>query len=312
MTAAPTPDPALDLSAEIDIIFDTFMDTKLGKYLAIISEAASIPVSRISVTMYTGTMAMEFGMQYIFPIRILPPVNGSHAKSEFVAAKEIEDFINSAALNGDNGGTNGSAADAVEVTMVKARRVIPAFRQRETSAGGVNLVWVAFLIAGAAMLLLSGGLLWRQRGGEIESEDADNLRIPKDDYNENTIKMRNMLENAANVEFRKEDELERTEEVTAGRLKLAKDPNAPWRRTFEPPAKPSTDLFEAAILYDRRFQLPPIHRLTAQGGIPNRSFAQPNTQNNALDAPLLVPPFEAASPPQVPQIVLNDNEDHLL
>lgn len=226
-----TPIPTMATEApnatiEVDIMFSTFSETRTDAYLALLTSALGVPSVRMAPVLPRGKAALEFGTSYIFSVRVADPSGvGTDTDSAVALADRAVELINNESL----------ITDAVrKSTMHNARRVHPEMRLREAFAEGVNQVWVAFLLAAAVMLAASAYFLFLRKRDADEEVIVTELYVPpetKEDPREQLV---------AKVASLRSARLPREEK---------------WQMRDE--GGPSA--FEATMLYDHAFALPPQH-----------------------------------------------------
>ena len=222
---------------ELDIVFQTFSEARLPRYLAALAQVVGVPVGRIVPLRLENRLALEFGMEYLFPVKISAPSNlGSDTRLAVDVARDLESRLSSI--------TKETHPVLYKATVTSARRVKAEFRERVESTQGVNYVWVAFLIIGLIMLVSSAGVLLRPRGtdADIEEQDeyADEKEIPDD---------RDTFENAKKLQVAL---------LEAQREQETKDREWRLRRLLD--AKKSLNMLDVTLEYDRNFALPGEHK----------------------------------------------------
>ena len=152
---------------EVEVIFEHFSESRVSAYVQLISEVCMVPVDRL-VTGFSGQGALEYGRQYIFPLRVTPLVGLSNNETVAEVAKTTQQIVTRllSAIS------DRKSAVFFE-TMVHCAAVFEPIKgpNMEKAKIGVNYIWVSFLLMGCVMLVLSVLLVLRSRSAK---ETGDN------------------------------------------------------------------------------------------------------------------------------------------
>lgn len=231
VTVGPTAPPApTALSTTIDFRLGAWSDANLPVYLATLARIAGVPVQRVQPRYYGLVPALEFGNEYIFTVTITGPTNrGTDTRDAVAVAQQLAADV-TAMLDTDR--------QLRERNFLSAATVVPEKRATERGSRTVNYVWVAFLLIGFAMVVVSGIVLMRRRSRseeEVTHDEDETIRAPPSDLNnENVTSVLKLVEKAE-----KSRQEKRHQELVA--------------KQYEPKAC----LFRDALEHDHRLRLPP-------------------------------------------------------
>ena len=247
-------------SHELDVRFDVFCDELLGNYVALLAEIAGVPARRISYVAYGTAVAVEFGTQSIFTVRIAERANRTDDPDDrSVVAERLERRVNALAAAGDHRLRQHTVRGAV--------RVVPEARVSERGRLTVNYIWVAFLLLGVIMLGASGLVLMRRRSTATDDTLANTAEeemthgkrpVPRDAIRENEERLMRIVS-------------------AAEEKRVARDRDQTDRATYAP----RHALFESALDTDYRLRLPP-HTTVADPLAPGFSNVAPASKTAHL------------------------------